>query len=382
MKKVLFVLESLSGGGAEKILVDLVKNLDHSKYDITVLLISETGVYVEEAKSVCKIKSILPDYVAIRNRIGKLLYKIWYKLIYSMPIKIVAALYIKERFDIEVAFVEGYATKLVAASKKRNKKIAWVHTDFEQNHWTTSIYKGISEERKTYDKFAKILCVSQTVQESFQKVIGIKENVDVQYNPLDADEIRLKAQESLVLPHNIFRFITVGRLVEQKGYDRLLEVSYRLKQEGYTFEVFILGEGVERECLENKIDKYDLKNYIQLLGFKKNPYKYMSESDMFLCTSRSEGYSTVATEALIVGIPILTTDCSGMRELFGKYNCGIITTNSEEGIYESMKAVLSNSKILKKFECDIQKRAWEFDIQKRILEIEEIFNEKNIDYEQ
>lgn len=381
MKKILFVIESLSGGGAEKILVDLLRNLDKSKYEITVLAISEAGIYTEEVKKLCNYRKILPDFSKIDTVWEKFFYKLRYKLVYSLPTEIIASCYIKEKFDIEIAFVEGYATKLVAASKHKNRKIAWVHTDFEQNHWTSKVFKNGSEEQKAYKKFSKILCVSERVRDSFVNLMGRKEHTFVQYNPLDINAVKVKSGELLNLEHKTFRFITVGRLVEQKGYDRLLDVANKLKIEGYVFEIYILGEGSERENLEYKLEKYDLKNNVFLLGFQKNPYKYMKQSDMFLCSSRAEGFSTVATEALVLGLPILTTDCSGMRELFGNYNCGMIVSNNEEGLYRGMKKILLDTDFIKHYEGDIKKRAKEFDVQKRMIEIEELFDEKDINYE-
>ena len=381
MKKILFVIESLSGGGAEKILVDLIRNLDKSKYDITVLAISEEGVYTEEVKKICRYQRILPRYSQIESLIGKIFYNIKYKMIYLLPTRLISSLYIKEKFDIEVAFVEGFATKFVSASPYKNKKLAWVHVDFETRHWSTQIFGSLEKEKKAYDKFSRILCVSKKVSDSFRDIFGMSEKVSVQYNPLDTNTVEQKAEEKLAMTHKVFRFITVGRLVEQKGYDRLVEVANKLRREDYKFEVIILGEGTDRKYLEEKIKEYNLESYICLLGFQRNPYKYMRESDMFLCTSRAEGFSTVATEALVLGLPILTTDCAGMKELFGTYECGIITPNNEEGIYLGMKRVLSDTNAIKRLKKDIAKRAHEFDIRKRILEIEELFDEKDTNYE-
>ena len=127
--KVLFLIESLAGGGAEKVLSTLVQNIDKRKFDVTVCVISGGGKYENEVKSCCKYKALLPLSV---TPLGKVLYYVKHHLIYKwLPIWSVYMLFVPKGYDVEVAFVEGFATKLLSASSNK-KKIAWVHTDLKK----------------------------------------------------------------------------------------------------------------------------------------------------------------------------------------------------------------------------------------------------------
>ena len=112
------------------------------------------------------------------------------------------------------------------------------------------------------------------------------------------------------------------------------------------------------------------------MGFKNNPYPYLNIADVFVCSSYAEGFSTVATEALILGVPIITTDCAGMKELFGNYHCGLIVNNDEDSLYGALKYILDNKENLNIYKNEINKRKDFFDIKKRMIEIEDILDGK------
>ena len=371
MKKILFCIESLCDGGAEKVLTTLLKHIDKSKFDITVLLITETGIYVDEVKKYCNVKSMLPDYNKLNNFFDKIKYKLDYKFIYSADSKKVYKKYIRKEYDVEIAFIEGFATKLIANSpNKCSKKYAWLHTDLINNPWTKSIYESLDEEKKCYKKFDRVLCVSSDVKEAFDKKYNTNNSL-VQYNPIDEKEIIEKSKEFIVNKQSDLQLIALGRLVPQKGYDRLLKCVKKLKEEGYrNFNIWILGDGIQKEELEEYIRINSLSKFVSLLGFKKNPYPYIAASDGFICSSRSEGFSTVATESLILGKPIYTVNCAGMKELFDDVACGIIVNNDEDSLYKLLKLILMNEK---NFLSGIKKRQEYYLLDSRIKEIEKLF---------
>lgn len=363
--KVLFFIESLAGGGAEKILFTIANYINKDRFDMTVSTVIADGVYVDRISRYAKFKPLIKT----RN---KILYKVLYHLIYFyLPLKIVYNLFLPKRNDVEIAFCEGFATKLLAQSPHK-RKIAWVHTDMLLNPWTQGIvYTSVDKERETYLKYDKVICVSETVRRSINTKFGIVANTI--YNPINSDEIINKSKEEVSLPvKRKIRFVTTGRLVEQKGYDRLLKVINELKSERCNFELWILGDGPDKKELKEYIDKYDLNDCVKLWGFVSNPYPYMAVCDIFVCSSRCEGYSTAATEAIILGLPVITTLCSGMKELLGDNEYGVIVENEDMSLLKPLKRVIHDRNYLDMLIHITKKRSNDFKISSLMEPIEKL----------
>ncbi len=166
------------------------------------------------------------------------------------------------------------------------------------------------------------------------------------YIVIDYDEIKDMANEAIdtaYLTRGV-KLIAVGRLVEIKGFERLLRVVSELKA-SYDFELWILGQGPLYDQLNGYIRQNALHN-VRLLGYQENPYPYMQCADCLVCSSFSEGYSTVVLEALALGVPVLTTDCPGMDELVKPGNRGYIVENSETGLKKGLEYILKEKKAL------------------------------------
>lgn len=371
MKKVVFFIESLEGGGAEKSLTELVENLNIAEFDITVVTESDNEVYTQRVRRVCNLRCLTKKC----DRDNRLRYnwnRIVFRFINTAPKKLVHRLLIGNRFDVEIAYCEGLATKLIAASgNMKSKKIAFVHTDMQTNHWSKIHYDSLEAERDVYNTFDVISCVSKTVESAFVKTFGLANKTTVCYNPVDSAFIRTRAKESAEL--NIcdgLRMITLGRLTGTKAFDRLFRIAKALKDDGRRFELIVLGKGEKEPELKQYIDGNDLGDCVKLLGFRLNPYKYIAASDFFVCSSLAEGFSTAATECVMLGKPVITTDCSGMVELFGGYECGIICENSEEALLAALNSVFDNPGCLTKFSENSKLRAEFFDLDKSISAIE------------
>lgn len=374
-KRILFLIESLSGGGAEKVLSILLKHIDKTKFDITLCTIVDTGIYAEEVKRYVKYTSILGN-LQKKNLLGKILYKILYLFIYRiLSPQLIYTLLIPKGNDIEIAFVEGFCTKILShSSNKKAKKIAWVHTDLINNHWITSVYKNKQEEKKSYQRYDKIIGVSNTATNTIKQLYNVNNAITL-YNPIENDNIRKRANEPIALPPKVqaVRMVTIGRFVPQKAYDRLLRVIKHLYEDGYSIELWILGDGEQRPILEEYINTYSLSKIVTLWGFQKNPYPYLKHSDIFVCSSISEGYSTAVNEALILQLPVITTACSGMDELLLNGKCGLITNNTEKDLYFGIKKCLDHSDILSTYKIQIKQRNKEFELSNRISQIENMF---------
>lgn len=382
MKKVMFMINGLSGGGAEQILQTLLVHLNYDKYDVTVYSMHRENIAQMNYPKEIHYKVVFDEYNGngkIYQKIGKIYTKVKRKIFQIFPSAVFYRLFIHEKYDVEIAFIEGESTKIVSgSSNKYSKKYAWVHIDLMENPWTNFLYESNEDEANHYKKFDRILCVSQAVKASFLKKFDTIEStkVQVQYNPIDRNKIMAMSKEEYPLKEKKkIRMVAVGRLVRQKGFDRLLNVCLRLQQKGYKFELFILGDGHERKNLENIIESLDLSRTVFLLGYFSNPYAVMNTADLLVCSSRAEGFSTVLAEGVVLGVPILSTECAGVQELFGDMKCGIIVENNTESLYQGLKLILDDPVQLEIYKRNSFERGKMFTLSKAVAEIEQLLDE-------
>ena len=366
MTKILFFIDTVTGGGAEKVLRTLVNNMDQKKFEITVQTIDEAdpAAYLVPGiryKAINRCKSAL----------GKKLFSYWVRL--CAELKWLYPLYIRDDYDIEVAYLECGPTKILAGStNKKARKIAWVHCDLKRK-------EGMAEQaakiRKYYEKYDRVVCVAGTVKESFDALFGGSAQSVVLYNVNDEADILAKADAYEAAKKDVPVFAVVGRLSHEKGVDRLLEACGRLRSEGAAFFLRIVGDGPEREKLEQMAREMDLDGCLEFMGFQSNPYPVMAGADAIVCPSRFEGFSTVVTEALILGKPVVTTPCSGMRELLGDSEFGLITEDSAEGIYRGMKKLLEDAALREEYARAAKLRGKNFGKEQVLSRTEEFFLE-------
>ena len=375
-KKVLFVINSLYGGGAEKVFQTIINNLDYSKYEVTVYSLHKEEIDKSIYEKTFNYRGIFYKIGDNANFLEHIFKKIANKIILilynNFNSRIFYKFFIKGKYDVEIAFIEGYATRIVSGSKnKKSKKIAWIHVDLINTPWTGVAYRSFEEECMCYKKFDRLICVSKDVRKSFKEKYRLFENIFVYYNPVNEKLIRTLSEKRVSISrNNTIQFITIGRLENQKGYKRLVKAVKTLKDKGYTFNIWILGMGSQWDELDNYILTHHLKGFIKLLGYQNNPYPYLKNADAFICSSYSEGYSTVATESLILGKPVLTTDCAGMKELFGNYECGMICDNSTLGIIKMLEYILKDRKVLNDFSMAAKKRGNELKLEIQMKKIE------------
>ena len=364
MTKILFFIDTLTGGGAEKVLRTLVNNMDPGRFDITVHTLEEadpTGLLAPHVR-----------YRAVnrcKTALGKKLFSYWLRLCAQM--KWLYPLYIRDDYDMEVAYLECGPTKILAHStNRRAKKIAWVHCDL-------AIKENMADQaeklRGYYRAYDKVVCVSENVRDSFLRLFGAVTEAVVLHNVNDEADILAKAEAFAVPRRSGADMVAVGRLAEQKGFDRLIEACAMLKNDGMDFHLRILGEGPERSNLEAQIFREGLEDHIELMGQQANPYPYIREADVLVCSSRYEGLSTAVTEALILGKAVVTTPCTGMDELLGDSEHGIITEDSAEGIYEGLKKMLEDPAFRKQYAEAAAVRGKAFSKEKLVAETEGFF---------
>lgn len=365
-KKILFLINTLRDGGAEKILVDIVNALDPQQYDIEVRLIYQKGVYLDKLNSNVKLSYITGDPKSfVARQVSRMLPRLSSEMLHR--------LFIKEKYDVEVAFLEGYATKIVAGAPKGTRKLAWIHCDLTKTEWITGVYKNDEGFSRCYKKIDEVVCVSESVKEAFLQRFGDVTKLTVKYNPVNDVLIREKAKEAVSLKPspNKVTLISLGRFTYPKNFGRLLKAIKMVRDE-YPVELWLLGDGEQRKELEEYVNANQLNDIVTMPGFICNPYPYIKQADIYVCSSVYEGFSTAATEALVLGTPVLTTDVSGMREMLGNSEYGLITENDDMAFVRGLKTMVSDPNMLEHYRVMSKKRSSHFEMKNRLREIEKV----------
>lgn len=368
MIKVLFFIPSLGHGGAERVLVNLVNHMDKSKFDITVQTMFDVGIYQNQLEEKVKYIGGLKWYFPGNTKVYKLFSP---KQLYKF--------YIKKKYDIIVSYLEGPSARVVSGCTDDVKLVSWIHIEQISDKYVTQVFRNMREANNCYNKYDEIVCVSDTVKQDFQNIFNINKVPIVLYNTVETDVIKEKSieqVEDIQFDENEINLCSVAKLMKSKGYDRLIPVCKKLLDNGLPVHLYLVGKGEEKESLTNQAKELGISDKVTFVGFKSNPYKYVKNSDLYVCSSRREGFSTAVTESLVVGTPVVSTNCSGAVELLGENNeYGIVTENNEEALYQGVKEMLTGEKGLEYYKQKAQERGKKFDTEETVKAVEDMLME-------
>lgn len=355
-KKLLIVMRNMIAGGIEKSCLSFIEHLKND-YDIDLFLFSKTGEFVEKipnwvkviegtpkqevlhrAETVCDLKTEPQESkVNLKTRIKKILKKVGlHKL---KPLYLGKGL--KQKYDVVISFngMNMLASNWVIKRTRASKKFAIVHCDLSKIEY----YK---KQIKILSKFDKILCVSNSCKNKFVELQSkLKNKVDYLYNFSDIETIKQNAAKENIEFPKTFNIISVSRLSDEKAHDRTLKVLFKLKQEGYKFVWHIVGDGENKEKIQELIEKLNLGDCVKMHGYQSNPYPYIKAADILFLGSIHESWGLVLLEAMMLQIPVVTTKTCSAYELVGEN--GYVCENSEDGIYSTFKYILDNKNDLK-----------------------------------
>lgn len=371
MKKLLFLMGKLNAGGAERVLVDTVNRLPADQYDITVCLVENEGVYIKDLKPHIHFQAITSPENPLRK-------KWFYRLYRYLGLKGCYSWFVPGDYDVEIAFLEGLATHVIGCSNRKNvRKIAWVHTDMDQNRWADVDYRNEEQQRSIYSRFDDIVFVSHFAQQQFARRFGPISRQTVLYNVVDDQAVRRKALQfnEAEKYKRCFTVVSSGRFTPQKGFDRLLQIHRRLLNEGVEHDLWLLGDGAMRPELERYVDEHSLKDSVRFWGFQENPYPIMAQADLFVCSSRSEGYSTVVSEAFLLGLPVLSVTCSGAGELLQNGISGVLVENKDESLYRAMKQLIESPELCVQYAERSKLRGQDFSTEERLRQLQAFLNQ-------
>lgn len=382
-KKLLFGITSLTLGGAERVLVDISNKLC-DEYDITIFTIYAKGEFEKELNKKIKLISMCDKKYDELSKIQKHI---------TMPLKVllnkkqIYNKYIKDKFDIEISFLEGPITRIISTRPKKNnvKKIAWLHNDMRLvfgKGIKATIKKKI--DKKIYGKYDKIVFVSKDNKNKFDMIYkdGIrnaelmKVKEEVVHNYINKETILEKANKEQEIKFNDkeINFVTVCRLVEQKAIERLIDVHTKLIKDNVKYNMYVIGDGPLKKSLEEKVKENNIEDTFKLLGKKENPYPYIKNANAFCLLSYFEGYGMVVEEAKILGKKILITNTAA-REVVEKYNKAQIVENNEHAIYKGIKEEIKTIKAEKEAKKETENENTQYNNENIIEKVKKIIRD-------
>ena len=367
-KKILFVMDTLRMGGAEKSLVTLLKTMDSSKYKVDLLLFEEGGILQPEipewiniviADDITramtlefskyarvlikrgKIKAFLSRFlISIEARITKKARFTWAKIKEYIPP-------VKKEYDVAISYLEGTPAFYALDKINAKKKIGWIHIDMTN--------RVISEqERKYYNRFDHIATISEVCKDAFINLVPEVENkISIIENIVLEDEIKEKASKEADFSswsNECVNLVTVGRLDIQKGIDIAIEACEKLVEMGLNVCWHVYGKGSQQQYLKDLIYQKKLKEIFRLEGVAVNPYPYMNRADIIVQTSRFEGKSIVLDEAKILGKAIVVTRYPSVYDQIEDEATGIVVDIDPSAIALGIQRVIKEPELKKKIE--------------------------------
>lgn len=378
MKNILFVVDERKLGGVSILLENILNNLDITNLNINILVLHDNGDRLENIDKKVNIiygpksfevvdqdlKSLLKDFklclaikkmcMSYRLKTGKIA-KFIEKQRNKMGLK---------NYDVEIAFKAGFCSAFVAYGNAK-QKINWIHEDYATYN-RTKRYENTFKQ--IFNKFNKHITVSNDAKRSFCKIYGNEQNTYVIENYIDIKSILENAnnknvQNEFSLDKSKLNLVTLGRFCPEKGFERIINSIYSLKQEMdiSKLHIYIIGYGAYGEKLKQEIFRLNLDSYIDIIESDKinySPYSLMKQCDIFIMSSLSESFGMVRVEALSLGLPVLTTDVAYTRELIDdKY--GLVVENSEQGIYEGIKKVVEDKTLVTNLKDQVKDYSYE-----------------------
>lgn len=384
-KNVLFIVDERKMGGVSILLEDMMKMLDLNNKKIDILVLHNNGdrfFNMPENVNIIYGTSYfepidLPLKEILKSKNIKLLFK-KIKLILDMKtgfikfkIKKERKKILKEKYDIEIAFKDGFTALFVGFGDCKNK-IHWLHYDYK--------IKNVNEKynkifKKVLPRFNKIVAVSKGVMDDFNNIYKLDNKTQVINNLIDVEKIKNMSNEVEKINHSKkIKLISVGRIHYQKGYDRLIKAIKKLQEENLiqNISLEIYGDGPEKPILSELVNELGLSKTIKFMGRTNNPYSKIKKCDLFILSSVYEPFGLVIIEAMTLGVPVLATLNSATSELINNNKNGLIIDNSIDGIYYGLKKIIMKPTLIDEYKENLKKYNYNKENKKILRQLEEI----------
>lgn len=368
--KVVFVHYKLVCGGAEQALFDLIQLLDKEKFDITLFVQSPGGDW--DHKFIDAGIRVIYDYSCRQptwnpaRKLGNVVKKLKTAKAYKREGEGLLDVILPEKPDVVISY-SAWCHDLIAFAEN-TKSVKYIHGD----PGTNPVYREEAlNKQELLKRFDRIVCVSRAAWNSFRELSGITDGVELHYNPIDSDSVRAKAEIPVELPKDVPLVCAVGRLSEEKGFERLIVIHKRLLNEGIRHKLVIVGDGPDRDFLRRLVNATETQDSVILAGYQSNPYPYMKQSKFLVSSSFTEGLPVISMEALCLGIPMVSAVPS-IGETFGEEMCGIITENDNRSLEAGIRKMLTEEALYAEAKAGAERRSRFFDGARMVREVEDM----------
>jgi glycosyltransferase involved in cell wall biosynthesis len=374
-KNVLFIINNLNCGGAEKALISLLETIDYSVYNVDLFLFKHEGIFfnkipiqvnllkepfgykyfdmsIKEAIIECVKKGrldivlsrICAGYVfnAEKNR-ARCEQRVWKYLSQSLT-------KINKQYDVAIGYLEKNPIFFCIDKVNAKKKIGFIHNDYDKLGMDPKF------DIKYFSSLDNIVTVSQECSNVLKRRFPMfKEKVEVMYNIVSPKIIKKLAQVEVNMNSKDIKLVSIGRLNYQKGFDMAIEACKWLVTKGYKLKWFVIGEGEERVNLEQMIKENNLEEIFVLLGMKENPYPFIRDADIYIQPSRFEGKSIAIDEAKILQKPIIVTNFSTAKDQITNEVNGLIVDMSSGKIALGIEQLIGDPALREKLVLNLSK---------------------------
>lgn len=298
---IAILINSLESGGAQKVVLDLCYAFKKAGDNVNLILLYKNNIYEEPLDiNIIYLMNSIPN-----NKIHK------FTSIFRLARKLKKVIKdIENKGKIDLFFSHLPFSNYVAWLANVKNHFAVIHNTYSKIYTSTPERRIISLIHRN----KKLITVSKGIKMDLIKNFNLDENhIKVIYNPFNIERIKILSKEKI--NYNKPYIIHVGRFSKQKRHDILLKAYKETKLKEY-YDLLLLGDGEERETINNLIKALNLKEKVKLLGWQKNPYKWIKNASLLVLSSDYEGLPTVLIESLICNTPIVSTDCeSGPKEI-------------------------------------------------------------------
>ncbi|UKS24918.1 glycosyltransferase [Paenibacillus sp. HWE-109] len=375
MKTILFVIDSLHSGGAEKSLLSLLTLFDYENYKVDLLLFSQKGLYLPLLPKEVNVLEVPPFLQRQSGGIKSLITARRFKDLYlsvrrSISLRLPAQTKrlhsaqiswewlskgiepLDGHYDVAIAYSQGTPTYFVTEKVKADKKMCWVNTDYKMAPYNNEF------DTKFYGQFDHVVAVSDYNKDVFTEEMPIaKEKTSVVYDIVSPGLIVSMSEQEGGFQDDFdgVRVLTIGRLVEAKGYDLALEACSKLIQEGFKLRWYVIGEGQLKEKLVKTIQSLHLEEYFIFLGTFQNPYTFIKQCDLYVQPSRFEGFGLAIAEAKILQKPVIATNFTVVHNQLTDGENGLIVDMNANALYTGIKKLLSEQSLKDKIRSRLAK---------------------------